>query len=76
MNAKHDTAIYGYTPFMLAVELDEAKLVEAMLKSQCHKPNLSDTCVEAQRGLRINISQLIINWRSHKVHSVLAEYEQ
>ncbi|EJL3955275.1 ankyrin repeat domain-containing protein [Vibrio cholerae] len=76
VNAKHDTAMHGYTPFMLAVELDEAELVEAMLKSQCHKPNLSDTCVEAQRGLRINISQLIINWRSHKVHSVLAENEQ
>ncbi|HFG1562047.1 TPA: ankyrin repeat domain-containing protein [Vibrio cholerae] len=76
VNAKHDTAMHGYTPFMLAVELDEGKLVEAMLKSQRHKPNLSDTCVETQRGQRINISQLIINWSSYKVHSVLAEYEQ
>ncbi|MBD8512913.1 ankyrin repeat domain-containing protein [Photobacterium sp. CAU 1568] len=75
VNAKHDTAMLGYTPFMLAVELDEAELVEAMLKSQHHKPNLSDTCVETQRGRRINISQLIINWGSYKVHTFLTENE-
>ncbi|WP_262488706.1 ankyrin repeat domain-containing protein [Grimontia hollisae] len=75
MNAKHDTALLGYTPFMLAVELDEAELVDAMLKSQHQKPNLRDTCVETQRGQRINISQLIINWGSYKVHTVLTENE-
>ncbi|WP_181955836.1 ankyrin repeat domain-containing protein [Enterovibrio norvegicus] len=73
VNAKHNTAMLGYTPFMLAVELDEAELVKAMLKSQHHKPNLSDTCVEIQREQRINISQLILNWRSYKVHTVLTE---
>ncbi|OOF29813.1 ankyrin repeat domain-containing protein [Salinivibrio proteolyticus] len=73
MNARHNTAMLGYTPFMLAVELDEAELVEAMLKSKHHKPNLSDSCVETQRGQRINIRQLIINWGSYKVHTVLTE---
>ncbi|HGS5806476.1 TPA: ankyrin repeat domain-containing protein [Vibrio parahaemolyticus] len=76
VNAKHDTALLGYTPFMLAVELDEAELVDAMLKSQHHKPNLSDTCVETERGQRINIRQLIINWGSHRALDSLKSYEK
>ena len=72
-NAKHDTAMLGYTPFMLAIELDEAELVEAMLNSKYYKPNLGDTCVDSLSRQRVDIERLIRNWRSCKVAQLLSE---
>ncbi|MCG6202825.1 ankyrin repeat domain-containing protein, partial [Psychromonas antarctica] len=50
-NAKHDTAMLGYTPLMLAAELDEVELIEAMLDSKHHQVNFADTCVDVSLRL-------------------------
>lgn len=71
-NAKHDTAMLGYTPLMLAIELDEAELVEAMLHSKYHKVNLEDSCINSISKQRLSIAHLIKNWKSFKVAKVLA----
>ncbi|MFM2579812.1 ankyrin repeat domain-containing protein [Vibrio fortis] len=70
-NAKHDTAMLGYTPLMLAIELDEAELVEAMLDSKYHQVNWGDTCVDSSTRQRIDLERLIVNWRSKKIDQLL-----
>ncbi|EKD4047503.1 ankyrin repeat domain-containing protein [Vibrio parahaemolyticus] len=70
-NAKHDTAMLGYTPLMLAIELDEAELVEAMLDSKYHQVNWGDTCVDSSTRQRIDLERLIVNWRSKKIAQLL-----
>ncbi len=70
-NAKHDTAMLGYTPLMLAIELDEAELVEVMLDSKYHQVNWGDTCVDSRTRQRIDLERLIINWRSKKIAQLL-----
>lgn len=44
---KHAHGMLRYTPLMLAVELDEAELVDCMLKSEHHEINLHDTCIDS-----------------------------
>ena len=72
-NAKHDTAMLGYTPFMLAIELDEAELVEAMIDSKYHQVNFSDTCMDSLTHQRVDLDRLIRNWRSKSVSKMLIE---
>ncbi|MEZ9537342.1 ankyrin repeat domain-containing protein [Shewanella sp. 10N.286.51.B8] len=70
-NAKHDTAMLGYTPLMLAVELDEAELIEGMLDSKHHQVDFGSTCVDSRTRQRVTIDRLIRNWRSLKVGKML-----
>ncbi|MCG9658188.1 ankyrin repeat domain-containing protein [Vibrio mediterranei] len=70
-NAKHNTAMLGYTPFMLAVELDEAGLVEAMIDSKHHQVNLKDTSIDSRSRQRVDLDRLIRNWSSNKVSKML-----
>lgn len=72
-NAKHDTAMLGYTPLMLAIELDEVELVEAMIDSKYHQANFGDTCIDSRSRQRVDLEQLIRNWRSKKVSKMLTE---
>lgn len=72
-NAKHDTAMLGYTPLMLAIELDEAELVEAMIESKYHQVNSSDTCMDSQSRQRVDLEQLARNWNSTKVSKMLID---
>ncbi|HGS5146681.1 TPA: ankyrin repeat domain-containing protein [Vibrio parahaemolyticus] len=72
-NAKHNTALEGYTPLMLAVELDEAELVEAMMESKQHTANLEDTCIDSRSGQRVDIKRLIREWRATNVDKALSE---
>jgi hypothetical protein len=71
-NAKHDTAMLGYTPLMLAAELDEAELIEGMLDSKYYQVDFGDTCVDSRTRQRVAIDELIRNWRSLKVAQMLA----
>ncbi len=66
-NAKHNTALEGYTPLMLAVELDEVELVHAMLQSTLHKGDLSDTCFYPAANLRAGLFEIACKWNSKKV---------
>lgn len=72
-NAKHDTAMLGYTPFMLAIELDEAELVEAMMESKHHQINFGDTCVDSLSRQRVDLDRLMRNWNSNKVAQMWLE---
>lgn len=66
-NAKHNTALEGYTPLMLAVELDEVELVHAMLQSTQHKGDLSDTCFYPADNLRAGLFEIACKWNAKKV---------
>lgn len=66
-NAKHNTALEGYTPLMLAVELDEVELVHAMLQSNQHKGDLSDTCFYPAKNLRAGLFEIACKWNAKKV---------
>ena len=66
-NAKHNTALEGYTPLMLAVELDEVELVHAMLQSTQHKGDLSDTCFSREANLRAGLFEIACKWNAKKV---------
>lgn len=70
-NAKHDIAMLGYTPLMLAIELDEAELVEAMLDSKYHQVNWGDSCVDSSTRQRIDLERLVANWHSKKIAQLL-----
>lgn len=72
-NAKHDTAMLGYTPLMLAIELDEAELVEAMIDSKQYQANFQSTCIDSRTGQRVDIERLIREWRASNVAKVLSE---
>ncbi|EHZ2900275.1 ankyrin repeat domain-containing protein [Vibrio vulnificus] len=72
-NAKHDTAMLGYTPLMLAIELDEAELVEAMIDSKQYQANFQDTCIDSRTGQRVDIERLIREWRASNVAKALSE---
>ena len=72
-NAKHNTALEGYTPLMLAIELDEAELVEAMMESNHYAANLEDSCIDSNTGQRVDIKRIIREWRATNVDKVLSE---
>ena len=67
-NAKHTVPLKGYTPFMLAVELDEAELVGLML-GKGGDPSKPYFCNKFQTS--INSYQIANGFKSEKVMSVL-----
>lgn len=70
---KHDHGMIRYTPLMLAAELDEVELVASMLKSEHHKINLNDTCIDSVSQKRVNIRQIIEYWQSDRVKKLLGD---
>ncbi|GGI68301.1 hypothetical protein GCM10009332_01840 [Shewanella gelidii] len=58
---------------MLAIELDEAEIVEAMIGSTHHNVDWAATCLEKHTNKRVDISMIISNWQSKKVLKLLSE---
>lgn len=69
-NARHKTRIDGFTPLMLAAELDEVDLFIDMLDS---KGNPFITCKNPSDGLDINCIQIAIANKSQKILKYLYE---
>lgn len=63
-NAKHDTALHGYTPLMLAAELDEAELFYLMAKAG---GDINDSCVNPQNNQRKSCFEIAAHWHSQSV---------
>lgn len=63
-NSKHDTALHGYTPLMLAIEFDEVDLVARMLKIN---GGLRDTCIDPRDRRRVNCLEIARHWKSKSV---------
>ncbi len=57
---------------MLAIELDEAELVEAMIDSKQYQANFQDTCIDSRTGQRVDIERLIREWRASNVAKALS----
>ncbi|WP_441257513.1 ankyrin repeat domain-containing protein [Vibrio sp. Vf1514] len=70
-NAKHDSAMQGYTPLMLAIESNEDTIVEVMMNSRHHKVKWDDTCVDTIRQCRVNLKDIAQNWKADKVSPYL-----
>ena len=70
VNAKHDTALKGFTPLMLAAELDEAELCEYMLNTK-HKGNIHDTCFDPKTNRRYTVREIAAAWQSKEALKVL-----
>ncbi len=70
-NAKHDSAMQGYTPLMLAIESNEDTIVEAMMGSKHHKVKWDDTCVDTIHQRRVNLNDIAQNWKADKVSPYL-----
>ena len=64
VNARHDTALLGYTPLMLAAELDEAELFYLMAKA---KGNINDSCINPENNRRMSCREIARYWRSQSV---------
>ncbi|KJZ10844.1 hypothetical protein TW85_19180 [Marinomonas sp. S3726] len=71
--AKHDTGMLGYTPLMLAIELNEAELVKFMLDSRGNEIDLKDTCVDSRTKQRVSMLRLMRYWQSKDVYNVFSE---
>lgn len=71
--AKHNTGMLGYTPLMLAIELNEAGLVKLMLDSKKSEIDLRDTCVDSRNQQRISMLKLMRSWQSRDVYNVFVE---
>lgn len=69
-NAKHNTALQGYTPLMMAAELNEDELFYVMTKAG---GDISDSCVNPQDNRRVSCIDIARHWRSDKI---LALYKQ
>ncbi|MCD9554034.1 ankyrin repeat domain-containing protein [Photobacterium carnosum] len=70
VNAKHDMALKGFTPLMLAAELDEAELCEYMLKGN-KQGNIYDTCFDPQTNRRYTVREIAAAWQSKEALKVL-----
>jgi ankyrin repeat protein len=70
VNAKHDMALKGFTPLMLAAELDEAELCEYMLNTK-HKGSIDDTCFDPQTNRRYTVREIAAAWQSKEALKVL-----
>lgn len=70
VNAKHNTALKGFTPLMLAAELDEAELCEYMLNTK-YKGSIHDTCFDPQTNRRYTVREIAAAWQSKEALKVL-----
>jgi len=69
-NSKSNNKLQGYTPLMMAAELNEDVLFYAMAKAG---GNLNDSCVNPQNNQRFSCFDIARHWRSDKI---LALYKQ
>ncbi|EAP96553.1 MULTISPECIES: ankyrin repeat domain-containing protein [Vibrio] len=69
-NAKHDTAYQGYTPLMLAAELDEGKLFQLMVEVG---GDMSDSCINTSSYKRVSCLDIALGWQSKSVLSIFKE---
>lgn len=71
-NEKHETSTHdGYTPLMLAIELDEIEIVKHMIDCQGHTLDFSDTFIYKPSGRRLGIGALIKEFNAKQVHQLL-----
>ncbi|MEZ8196059.1 ankyrin repeat domain-containing protein [Vibrio cortegadensis] len=66
-NAKHNTALHGFTPLMFSAELDEAELFYLMAQAG---GDINDSCVNPQNNERNSCIEIATNWRSNSVLSL------
>ncbi|MDE1211535.1 ankyrin repeat domain-containing protein [Vibrio aestuarianus] len=69
-NAKHDTAYQGYTPMMLAAELDEGKLFQLMVEAG---GDFNGSCVNTLNKQRVSCRDIALDWQSKSVLSIFTE---
>ena len=65
---EHDTAMLGYTPLMLAAELDEGELFEYMLNAG---GDIQSTCIVADTKRRVSCIDIVRNWKAASVLTVI-----
>ena len=70
-NAKHDSLMLGYTPLMLAEELDEGELFEHMLEAG---GDLYSSCIVASEGRRVSCIRTAKYWKAESVLEVIDRY--
>ncbi len=70
-NKKCDTGLLGYTPFMLANELNELKLFIEMLE---HGGDLNDQCVCPKTKMKFSHLDIARRWKSNDVLEVIEGY--
>lgn len=71
-NAKHDSLMLGYTPLMLAAELDEGDLFEHMLKAG---GDIYSSCIVASEGRRVSCISTAKYWKAESVLEVIKRYQ-
>lgn len=71
-NAKLDTLMLGYTPLMLAAELDEGELFEHMLKAG---GDLYSSCIIASENRRVSCISTAQYWKAESVLEVIKRYQ-
>ncbi|PTP55355.1 ankyrin repeat domain-containing protein [Vibrio splendidus] len=69
-NAKHDTAYQGYTPLMLAAELDEGKLFQLMVEAG---GDINGSCVNTLNKQRVLCRDIALGWQSKSVLGIFKE---
>jgi len=67
-NAKHNTAYQGYTPLMLAAELDEAELFQLMVTAG---GDCNDSCFNPSSNRRVSCYDIALGWGSEAVLKIL-----
>ena len=68
-NAKHNTAIEGFTPFMQAAENNEAELFKAMRSAG---GDMRDTCFDPIDKRRVDLREIVHNWQSTDIVPLLS----
>lgn len=69
VNAEHSSPIKGYTPLMLAAELDEVDLFEIML---VHGGDTAKTYIEPKSGRDIPINEIASNFDSRDIQLLMS----
>lgn len=67
-NAKHNSGMQGYTPFMLAAENNEAELFKAMRSAG---GDMRDTCFDSVHQRRADLRVIAHHWRSKDIVPLL-----
>jgi ankyrin repeat protein len=73
VNAEHVSPLKGYTPFMLAAELDEADTFELMLS---HRGDVTKTYLHPHTGREISLQDIARHFRSTKVANLLIQADE
>ncbi|CAK2484014.1 ankyrin repeat domain-containing protein [Vibrio crassostreae] len=66
-SAKHDTVYQGYTPLMLAAELDEGKLFQLMVEAG---GDINGSCINTLSNQRVSCFEIALGLQSKSVLSI------